>query len=366
MTQQGSREVVVLLGTSFDRLQHQGTRWRFLLREWAHDPAVTRLVAVDFPKFAPRRALSSRLAGWRPSWLEGCELLVAQVPLHARSARGGGIAWRRAGGAVQAALGPATAPRLAVAATPLSVPMLDHLGADRTAFDAVDDWRALPGVQHLRSHVLRGYRSLKAVDRCTAVSDGLGRTLHDDFGVTATTVPNGVDLDAYAAVGPAPDGLPDVPFAVYVGVVQQRVDLSLVERLVQVGVPVVVAGPAEGEAARRLRASGAQWLGRIEVDLVPGLLQRAAVGLVPHVVDPLTRSMDPMKVLEYLAAGLPVVTTPVARSLTTDRVVEAEGDAFVEEVRRALGRPRPEGPDPALSTRDWAAVAQRLMQVLTH
>lgn len=356
-------EIVALLGTSFSLLEHQGTRWRFVLREWAADARVRRLVAIDYPKLTPRHLASRDLADFRPSWLQGCDLAQVRVPLHRSTTLGARAAWVRAGGALRRLLGPAQAPRVVIAATPLSAPLLRHVAAAAAGFDAVDDWRALPGMQQVRRHVVRGYRSLPEDASVTSVSDPLSATLSHDFDLAPTTVPNGVDLTAYRADAPAPPGLPDGPFAVYVGVVQERFDFDLLDALTAAGLPVVIAGPASGESAARLQRPGATWLGRVDVELVPGLLQRAAVGLLPHRVDPLTRSMDPMKVLEYLAAGLRVVTTPVSRSVSSDRVVEAVGSGFLAAVRAALDAPRPEGADPAVAARDWSHVADRLLEV---
>src|SRR5689334_16966599 len=122
-------EVVVLLGTSFARLEHQGTRWRNVLRPWAADPRVRRRVAVDFPKLSPRHLLGAELAVSRPSWLDGCELVEVRVPVHRSSALGAGVAWTRTGRGLRAHLGPPQGPRVVVSATPLSAPLLQHLGA---------------------------------------------------------------------------------------------------------------------------------------------------------------------------------------------------------------------------------------------
>lgn len=356
-------EVIALLGTSFARLEHQGTRWRFLLRAWARDPRVRRLVAVDFPKISPRHLVRSPLAVSRRSWLEGCELVEARVPAHRATTLGSRLAWSRTARGIDDLLGHARHPRVVIAATPLAAPLLSRITSARQGFDAVDDWRALPGMVHLARHVAAGYASLRPSTACTSVSEPLSATLADDYGLAPTTIPNGVDLEAYARRAPAPEDVPDEPFAVYVGVVQERFDLELLEALVSAGVRVVVAGPARGSVADRLRQSGATWLGPIDVGLVPGLLQRARVGIVPHRVDPLTLSMDPMKVLEYLAAGLPVVTTPVTRSVASSRVVEAEGPAFVAATRSALSAARLDSPDPVVLDRDWAQVARRVLEV---
>jgi glycosyltransferase involved in cell wall biosynthesis len=44
---------------------------------------------------------------------------------------------------------------------------------------------------------------------------------------------------------------------------------------------------------------------------LPAVLRGASVGLIPYLASPLTASIFPMKVYEYLAAGLPVVSTPL-------------------------------------------------------
>src|SRR5207244_5780116 len=123
----------------------------------------------------------------------------------------------------------------------------------------------------------------------------------------------------------------------------------------------VVAGPASGATADRLRRGALRWLGPVPTEQVPGLLRAAAVGLVPHHVGPLTASMDPMKVLEYLAAGLPVVSTPVALPPGVgDLVTVVDPDGFAAAAGAAVGR-RGNPDDPALTGRDWSAVAARLL-----
>ncbi|TAL21757.1 MAG: glycosyltransferase [Frankiales bacterium] len=356
-------DVTVLLGSRFDALEHHGTRWRALLTRWAADPSVERLDVVDFPRFrvGPARAVSSR------SWLPGAQVVSADVPGH-RTVTGAWdrLGWRACARALERELG-GRPDRVVIAATPLWAPLLPHLPAGRRCFDAVDDWRGLASVRHLRRRVDAGYRAAAGADACTSVTAVLADRLGRDFGVRAQVVPNGVDLQAFSdgAAAPAglPAGLPAGRFAVYVGSVQERVDVGLIAAVAG-ELPVVVAGPADAGAAAALTASGATWLGPVDVALVPGLLLRASVGLLPHRVDDFTASMDPMKLLEYLAAGLPVVATPLPGVAVSERVVMVEpGPAFVREVRRLLAEPRPDAPDPAVQGRDWDGVAARLLGI---
>jgi teichuronic acid biosynthesis glycosyltransferase TuaH len=67
------------------------------------------------------------------------------------------------------------------------------------------------------------------------------------------------------------------------------------------------------------------------------------VGLVPYVDSAFNRASFPLKTLEYLAAGRPVVATPLPAIewLATDLIVTAERpDDFGRAVAAAAGQPR--------------------------
>jgi len=229
----------------------------------------------------------------------------------------------------------------------------------------VDDWRGFAATRHLSRHIERGYQALSDLDVVTTVSEELARRLARDYGVDARPIENGVDLSSYTTLQPSALDLPDGRFAVYVGVVEERVDIDLLAELVQaLDVPVVVAGPARTPFAERVRATGARWLGPIPLHEVPGLLQRASIGLVPHFVTSFTASMNPMKVLEYLAAGLPVVSTDVpGLADISPRVIAVPRTKFVEAVIATLASTQPDrgALDPAVRHRDWDDVATTLL-----
>lgn len=367
-------DVVVLLGSRWADLERHNTRWRRVVEEWLDDPRVASVTVVDFPRFR-RRALVKRdgaLARTGPSWLEGVTVVDATVPAADRPDVLDPLAWWRAGRAVRRQLpqpGP-TRPRLVVAATPLWAPVLRSLDATWTHFDAVDDWRAYQGQAHRRARIHAGYAAVAAdaATTVTAVSPALSDLLREDLGITAAVVPNGVDLDRFREGGRAPGGLPDGPFATYVGVVEARVDLDLLAAVASGAGDgrVVVAGPVADDDRRRLVEAGAVCLGRIAPDEVPGLLQRASLGLLPHRVDALTATMDPLKLLEYLAAGLPVVTTPVQLPGDVDPTaitVAASTKEFVAAVSAFLASPPPRHDGAAVAHRRWSSVADTILTI---
>ena len=59
---------------------------------------------------------------------------------------------------------------------------------------------------------------------------------------------------------------------------------------------------------------------------LPAVLRGADAAIIPYAINPLTASIFPMKVYEYLAAGLPVVVTPLP-SLEGEEAVVVAADA---------------------------------------
>ncbi len=72
---------------------------------------------------------------------------------------------------------------------------------------------------------------------------------------------------------------------------------------------------------------------------LPAVLRGAAVGLIPYRRSQLTASIFPMKVYEYLAAGLPVVSTPLpALDDVTEIALAANAEEMVARIEEALQR----------------------------
>ena len=102
---------------------------------------------------------------------------------------------------------------------------------------------------------------------------------------------------------------------------------------------------------------------------VPGYLQHADVVLVPHLVNPFTESLDPIKAYECVATGRPTVATPVAgfRGLGGP-VVVCDRSAFVGAVGAVLDADpgtEPAVPD-AAPVAGWGERAGALYDVMAR
>ena len=79
---------------------------------------------------------------------------------------------------------------------------------------------------------------------------------------------------------------------------------------------IALIGKTAVDVTRLLRYPNVRLLGRKTYESLPGYCKAFSVGLMPFVVNELTASVNPIKLREYLSAGLPVVSTdlPEARN----------------------------------------------------
>jgi glycosyltransferase involved in cell wall biosynthesis len=151
------------------------------------------------------------------------------------------------------------------------------------------------------------------------------------------------------------------------------------------GVRVELVGPADGEVGDALAAAHeagtVTWHGFVPNDRALGLLEGALAGLSLLHDEPNYRHSRPTKVIEYMAHGVPVVTTPTppARELveesgcgvvvpfgTVEEVAAAAADAVRELAgdparTAALGRA---GHEAALASHDWSLDGPAFVRVL--
>jgi glycosyltransferase involved in cell wall biosynthesis len=177
-------------------------------------------------------------------------------------------------------------------------------------------------------------------------------------------MPNAVDYDAFQnALVQSPSHLvtlsPCHPVLGVVGGINAKVDLGLLAEVAarRPDWRIELVGPLSygldaGELARLRALPNVHFAGGVLPEDVPAVMAGFNVGLIPYKLNEQTRHVNPLKVYEYLAAGKPVVGTPLPELAQFQPLVRVAGDVdgFVGAVEAALA----EGDDPQ-------AVAARLV-----
>lgn len=205
-----------------------------------------------------------------------------------------------------------------------------------------------------------------ALLRGAHVSTGVSQKLVEDgnrAGVAVHLIPNGVDLLHFRQPRPEPVEFATTarPRILFVGAWGRRVDHELFQRLADARPDwtFVILG-----AARNMPTAShnVHFMGPRDYADLPAYLQHSDVGIVPYKADTFNEASAPLKVWEYLAAGLPVVvssalwlpaTTPVQYASTSQEWLTA--------IERALAGEPAGAAEASLREASWEAKARRAL-----
>lgn len=205
--------------------------------------------------------------------------------------------------------------------TPMALAFSDHLEADATVFDCMDELSAfknppagfLMAEARLFDHVdvvFTGGRSLFAAKR--------GRHAH------VLCFPSSIDAAHFgqarqSLTDPADQTAIPTPRIGFFGVIDERMDLDLVCQMARdlPDVQFVMLGPVvKIDPASLPQGPNLHWLGSKPYADLPAYLSHWDAGWMPFRLDETTRFISPTKTPEFLAAGLPVTSTAVPDVVT--------------------------------------------------
>jgi glycosyltransferase involved in cell wall biosynthesis len=201
-----------------------------------------------------------------------------------------------------------------IAWVPTVAPVMFRNGG-RTVFDSLDNWVIHPVLSRHAGEAMSAYAAILPLVDAAFVSGPASRDVLARWRAGIEVLPNGVDPDAFARAGPRPPDLPRGPVVGYAGKLAERIDDDLVVAVAAALPDVTFAflGPVlERRAVRAMRACpNVQLLGDVPYPRLPDYLRAFDVGWIPHRVGQGETGGDPIKLYEYWAAGLQVVSTRI-------------------------------------------------------
>ena len=163
---------------------------------------------------------------------------------------------------------------------------------------------------------------------------------------------HGVDHEHFSTAlsdeTPIPADVKDLrgPVLGFFGLIHEWIDLGLIEYLASRHPEwnIVMIGKVSVDVSHLAKYPNIHFLGRKPYSELPGYCKAFTVGLIPFAINDLTLNVNPIKLREYLSAGLAVVSTalPEVKHCSNACAVAENREEFERAVARAIEQDSPQ------------------------
>lgn len=179
-------------------------------------------------------------------------------------------------------------------------------------------------------------------------------------------------LDPELAITPDIADLPR-PIIGFHGLLADWVDYELIKKVAEhfSDGSVVLIGQTSVDAKQKIKilngVPNIHMLGRKPYDELPAYCKAFDVALNPFEINELTLAANPLKVREYLAAGLPVISTDIPEvRVLDDCLIGNDHDDFIQKVEQALINPKPRSEvSEKIAHEGWESKVDELREIMS-
>lgn len=171
-----------------------------------------------------------------------------------------------------------------------------------------------------------------------------------------------------------PNEVADLPHPIigFHGLLADWVDFELIRKVAEhfSQGSVVLVGKTSVDAEQKVKilngVPNVHFLGRKPYAELPAFCKAFDVAINPFAINELTLAANPLKVREYLAAGLPVVSTDIPEvRVLNDCLVGADHEDFISKIESALADPKPrKSVSDAIAHESWEAKVDELRAII--
>ncbi|MEO8843039.1 MAG: glycosyltransferase [Kofleriaceae bacterium] len=249
------------------------------------------------------------------------------------------------------------------------------LGESSSVYYCVDEW-SMFGYLDRAQTVAAEHTLLHKVDAVFAINTALA-TAKRAINANTFESPHGVDHAAFAkALSPETivpsdlDALPHPRLGFY-GTLRDWVDFDLLAHVARArpAWQIVLIGQELCDTSKIRGLPNIHLLGQKPHHELPAYCKGFDVGIIPYRIDERMQFVNPLKLREYLSAGLPVVSTPVpeVRRYPELARIAATPEGFIAAVEAALGeRTTRAARSAAMIGETWAARVARVEATLAE
>jgi glycosyltransferase involved in cell wall biosynthesis len=258
---------------------------------------------------------------------------------------------------------------------PSSAEVAGTLGERLVVYHCVDEYSKFTGTDG--DAILELERGLMEKADMVVVSSSRLLTTKRNHNPNTFLVTHGVDVahfrNSCSKALAVPDDCAQLnhPVVGFFGLIADWVDLEVVRSLATLrpNWSFLLIGEVQTDTLALRHLSNVHFLGRRSYQSLPAYCKAFDVAILPFVVNDLTLAANPLKLREYLAAGLPVVATPLPEILRLGALVRTARTPveFLTQIEAIVNEAKC-GPDPAVSAlmemESWDQKVEELSQLV--